>query len=81
MGRKPSLANLRDRTTTEVVAAAFETKPVLISNPASRQGRKQIAGFLPHQTLIRRQDRNLQALMTKAFNDVLRKHGESPIGD
>jgi hypothetical protein len=30
--------------------------------------------------LARRQGRSLQALMTEAFNDVLRKHGESPVG-
>jgi hypothetical protein len=55
--------------------------------PASRQGRKQIAGFFTPEmsfamhTLARRQGRSLQALMAEAFNDVLRKHGESPIGD
>jgi hypothetical protein len=32
-------------------------------------------------TLARRQGRSLQSLMAEAFNDVLRKHGESPIGD
>ena len=32
-------------------------------------------------TLARRQGRSLQALMAEAFNDVLRKHGESPIGN
>ncbi|WP_346344664.1 ribbon-helix-helix domain-containing protein [Sphingomonas sp. dw_22] len=31
--------------------------------------------------LARHQGRNLQNLMGEAFNDVLRKHGESPIGD
>ncbi|WP_375390909.1 ribbon-helix-helix domain-containing protein [uncultured Sphingomonas sp.] len=31
--------------------------------------------------LARRQGRSLQALLIEAFNDVLRKHGESPIGD
>jgi hypothetical protein len=57
------------------------------SGPASRQGRKQIAGFFTPEmsfamhTLARRQGRSLQALMAEAFNDVLRKHGESPIGD
>ncbi len=55
--------------------------------PPSRQGRKQIAGFftpemsLAMHMLARRQDRSLQSLMAEAFNDVLRKHGESPIGD
>ena len=55
--------------------------------PASREGRKQIAGFfspemsLAMHMLARRQGRSLQALMAEAFNDVLRKYGESPIGD
>lgn len=55
--------------------------------PASREGRKQIAGFftpemsLAMHMLARRQNRSLQALMAEAFNDVLRKYGESPIGD
>lgn len=54
--------------------------------PISREGRKQIAGFFTPQMslamhmLARRQSRSLQALMTEAFDDVLRKHGESPIG-
>jgi hypothetical protein len=29
----------------------------------------------------RKHDLSLQALMAEAFNDVLRKYGESPIGD
>ncbi len=55
--------------------------------PASRHGRKQIAGFftpdmsLAMHMLARRQDRSLQALMAEAFNDVLRKYGESPVGE
>lgn len=89
MSRKPSFANLRDRTPIEPAAAPIasiaETKPT--SGPASRQGRKQIAGFFTPEmsfamhTLARRQGRSLQALMAESFNDVLRKHGESPIGD
>ncbi|WP_394646671.1 ribbon-helix-helix domain-containing protein [uncultured Sphingomonas sp.] len=57
------------------------------ARPVSREGRKQIAGFfspdmsLAMHMLARRQGRSLQALMAEAFNDVLRKHGESPIGD
>lgn len=53
----------------------------------SRVGRKQIAGFFTPEMsfamhmLARRQNRSLQALMAEAFNDVLRKHGESPIGE
>lgn len=89
MSRKPSFANLRDRA--EPASSSLE-QSVRISapsndTPASRQGRKQIAGFFSQEmsfamhTLARRQGRSLQALMAEAFNDVLRKHGESPIGD
>lgn len=83
MSRKPSFANLRDRAGTPAPA---EAEPISASAP-SRQGRKQIAGFFtPDMSfamhmLARRQGRSLQALMGEAFNDVLRKHGESPIGD
>lgn len=113
MSRKPSFANLRDRTPPGSVATPIATvssshvgqTPVgqapnaqiqngqgtggqgATTGPASRQGRKQIAGFFSPEmsfamhTLARRQGRSLQALMAEAFNDVLRKHGESPIGD
>ena len=94
MSRKPSFANLRGVssptlqvpvTTPATGTAAAATPPN--QGPASRQGRKQIAGFFSPEmsfamhTLARRQGRSLQALMAEAFNDVLRKHGESPIGD
>ena len=94
MSRKPSFANLRGvsppsphpplETSQSGVAAAVTSAS---QGPASRQGRKQIAGFFSPEmsfamhTLARRQGRSLQALMAEAFNDVLRKHGESPIGD
>ncbi|WP_242201785.1 ribbon-helix-helix domain-containing protein [Sphingomonas hankookensis] len=91
MSRKPSFANLRDRTPAPAPVAAkpaaVTTDPVETKGPASRQGRKQIAGFftpdmsLAMHMLARRQDRSLQALMAEAFNDVLRKYGESPIGE
>ena len=94
MSRKPSFANLRGVSspapqapaTTPATGAAAITTPAS-QGPASRQGRKQIAGFFSPEmsfamhTLARRQGRSLQALMAEAFNDVLRKHGESPIGD
>ena len=88
MSRKPSFANLRDRQAT-IAASTPSTGPVAASpkGSASRVGRKQIAGFFnPEMSfamhmLARRQGRSLQALMAEAFNDVLRKHGESPIGD
>lgn len=58
------------------------------SEPApSRVGRKVISGyFSPEMSLAlhvcaRRAGISLQALMAEAFNDVLRKHGESPVGE
>lgn len=93
MSRKSSFANLRDRaesasTVLPVAVASAASLPAPGNDgPASRQGRKQIAGFFSPEmsfamhTLARRQGRSLQALMAEAFNDVLRKHGESPIGD
>ena len=56
------------------------------ASPPSRVGRKAISGyFLPEMSLAlhtcaRRNGVSLQALMAEAFDDVLRKYGESPIG-
>ena len=91
MSRKPSFANLRG--TPPAAPAPTIQQPAQTGageadkTPPSRQGRKQIAGFFSPEMsfamhmLARRQGRSLQALMTEAFNDVLRKHGESPVGD
>ncbi|AOW24489.1 hypothetical protein AVM11_18710 [Sphingomonas melonis TY] len=92
MSRKTSFANLRTAAAPAPIpitatAAAVAAATAQSATPASRQGRKQIAGFFSPEmsfamhTLARRQGRSLQALMAEAFNDVLRKHGESPIGD
>ncbi|MFL0588319.1 ribbon-helix-helix domain-containing protein [Sphingomonas olei] len=91
MSRKPSFANLRTASTPAAPAPSpriAETTPSTSGNrPESRVGRKQIAGFFTPEMsfamhmLARRQGRSLQALMAEAFNDVLRKHGESPIGE
>ncbi len=97
MSRKPNFANLRTAAlapdSLPVPMPAKPTEPgaeegsQVANSPASRQGRKQIAGFFSPEMsfamhmLARRQGRSLQALMAEAFNDVLRKHGESPIGD
>lgn len=95
MSRKPSFANLRGAAAPAAPpAAAPQAAPTndeqgraAPPRPASREGRKQIAGFfspemsLAMHMLARRQGRSLQALMAEAFNDVLRKHGESPLGD
>jgi hypothetical protein len=90
MSRKPSFANLRATAPAPAAPAAPQAETGEGRGPArpvSREGRKQIAGFfspemsLAMHMLARRQGRSLQALMAEAFNDVLRKHGESPIGD
>lgn len=87
MSRKPSFANLRDRATSAAPPPAAPVPAAAPERATSRQGRKQVAGFFSPEmsfamhTLARRQGRSLQALMAEAFNDVLRKHGESPIGD
>jgi hypothetical protein len=55
--------------------------------PPSRVGRKVISGyFSPEMSLAlhlcaRRAGVSLQALMAEAFNDVLRKYGNSPVGE
>ena len=60
--------------------------PVIVPPAPSRIGRKAIAAyFSPEMSLAlhfcaRKQGRSLQALMSEAFDDVLRKYGESPIG-
>ncbi len=53
----------------------------------SRAGRKAIAAyFSPEMSLAmhvcaRKHGLNLQELMAEAFNDVLRKYGQSPVGE
>ena len=53
----------------------------------SRAGRKAIAAyFMPEMSLAmhvcaRKHGHSLQELMAEAFDDVLRKYGESPLGD
>ncbi|HKX77862.1 MAG TPA: ribbon-helix-helix domain-containing protein [Novosphingobium sp.] len=68
-------------TQREVATAATTT-----SLPPSRVGRKAISGyFSPQMSLAlhicaRRNGLSLQALMAEAFDDVLRKYGDSPVG-
>lgn len=72
----------------EIAAAPEPALIVAISSapPPSRVGRKAISGyFSPEMSLAlhvcaRRNGLNLQALMAEAFDDVLRKYGESPVG-
>ncbi len=53
----------------------------------SREGRKAITGYfnpelsMSMHILARKQGKSLQALMGEAFDDLLRKYGEHPIGD
>jgi hypothetical protein len=84
-------ANLKDRVAMEVALPIAASSSAAVSKndqvPASRQGRKAVSGyFRPEMSfalhmLARRQNRSLQAVMAEAFDDILRKHGESPIGD
>jgi hypothetical protein len=84
MSRFAKLAD-KPKEATEPRAIAGE----VINSPApppSRVGRKAIAGYfspemsLALHTCARRNAISLQALMAEAFDDVLRKYGESPIG-
>lgn len=56
------------------------------ASPPSRIGRKAISGYFSQEMSLamhlcaRRRGISLQDLMAEALNDVLRKHGESPIG-
>ena len=88
MSRKPSFANLRSQPpAVPDQPAPADAAPPTAARANSRDGRKQIAGFftpemsLALHMLALRQGRSLQSLMAEAFDDVLRKHGESPIGE
>lgn len=78
-------ANLADKPRETAVIDATDPIPPT-ATPPSRIGRKAISGyFSPELSLAlhhcaRRNGLSLQALMAEAFNDVLRKYGESPIG-
>lgn len=82
-------ANLADRTPKDEAQTTAPASPPPISQiptPPSRVGRKAISGYfapelsLALHTCARRHGLNLQDLMAEAFDDVLRKYGESPIG-
>lgn len=90
MSRKGSLLSLRDRdsaissavATSESKLAATDIKLVA----PSRQGKKAMTGyfspemsFAMHMT-ARKHGMSLQDAMADAFNDWLRKMGESPVG-
>lgn len=79
-------ANLSHRAKEPSTARIGASKPGADGKPASRVGRKAIAGYfspemsLAMHTCARRNGLSLQDLMAEAFDDVLRKYGESPIG-
>ncbi|MEG8223990.1 hypothetical protein OSJ57_25875 [Sphingomonas sp. HH69] len=91
MSRKGSLLALRDRepaptpeapSKAAIPAAANSTSPTA----PSRQGKKAMTGyfspemsFAMHMT-ARKNGMSLQDAMGEAFNDWLRKMGESPVG-
>ena len=95
MSRKGSLLSLRDRDSApSPVATEPEARtPAPIasgtgSSPVapSRQGKKAMTGyfspemsFAMHMT-ARKHGMSLQDAMAEAFNDWLRKMGESPVG-
>ncbi|MEM6858869.1 MAG: ribbon-helix-helix domain-containing protein [Pseudomonadota bacterium] len=79
-------SNLSDRAQTPPRSLVNEPKATAETKPQSRVGRKAIAGYfspemsLAMHTCARRNGLSLQDLMAEAFDDVLRKYGESPIG-
>ena len=82
-------ANLADRAPKDEAKATApaSTPPIVpVLTPPSRVGRKAISGYfapelsLALHTCARRHGLTLQDLMAEAFDDVLRKYGESPIG-
>lgn len=95
MSRKGSLLSLRDRgpATTPIANAPAKNNVAATSAatngksvPPSRQGKKAMTGyfspemsFAMHMT-ARKNGLSLQDAMADAFNDWLRKMGESPVG-
>lgn len=89
MSRKGSLLSLRDRVSaTPSTVPASEERDSSDSKwvAPSRQGKKAMTGyfspemsFAMHMT-ARKHGMSLQDAMADAFNDWLRKMGESPVG-
>ncbi len=79
-------ANLADKTPSQPAENPKVQEGATPATPPSRVGRKAIAGYfspemsLAMHTCARRNNLSLQDLMAEAFDDVLRKHGESPVG-
>ena len=95
MSRKGSLLSLRDRDPApspvatepkEKAAAPIASSTGSSTVAPSRQGKKAMTGyfspemsFAMHMT-ARKHGMSLQDAMAEAFNDWLRKMGESPVG-
>jgi len=79
-----SQARLAVPDNEEAVAATASVGAPARSN--SRAGRKAIAGYfslemsLAMHVCARKHGLSLQELMAEAFDDVLRKYGQSPVG-
>lgn len=75
-------------TTVDTHAAAVGQAPAVsaAATAPSRQGKKAITGYFSPDmsfamhTAARRHNMSLQDAMADAFNDWLRKMGESPVG-
>lgn len=80
-------ANLKDKSVPAQITTAAAPQAGRSAPPPSREGRKAISGyFTPEMSfsmhmVARRQNRSLQDVMAEAFNDLLRKYGESPVGE
>ena len=87
MSRFANLADKPRNAGTDTVPAKLVAATPTSEPAPSRVGRKVISGyFSPEMSLAlhmcaRRAGVSLQALMAEAFNDVLRKYGESPVGE
>jgi len=86
--RKPSIKPQRQSVVVGIEACPDAKASV--STPVrsnSRAGRKAIAGYfslemsLAMHVCARKHGLSLQELMAEAFDDVLRKYGQSPVGD
>ena len=88
MNRFANLADKPRRTRdADVAAPRSVSETVAASARPDRAGRKVISGYFSAQMSLsmhlcaRRAGLTVQQLMAEAFDDVLRKYGESPVGD
>lgn len=71
---------------TASLSSPPDSAAIVASSAPSRLGRKAIAGYFPPEMSLamhvcaRKHGLSLQALMAEAFDDVLRKYRESPVG-